>query len=144
MREFGVVVGIVDDKAIVNVKRQSACGKCKACEMGKSDQKEINITAKNTVGAKLNDSVNLIMDTPDVLRAAIIVYLIPLCALLAGIAIPALITSSMGIDGETISIVSGLVLMSLSYLFVRRKDKDLEATKKYEPEITEILGHNII
>ena len=131
MREFGVVVGIVDDKAIVNVKRQSACGKCKACEMGKSDQKEINITAKNTVGAKVNDSVNLIMDTPDVLRAAII-------------GIPSLITSSMGIDGETISIVSGLVLMSISYLFVRRKDKELEATKKYEPEITEILGHNII
>jgi len=144
MKEHGVVVSIVDDKAVVNVKRQSACGKCKACDMGKGDQKEINITAKNTLGAKVNDNVDLLIETPDVLKAAMIVYLIPLCALLAGIAIPTLIADSKGVDGEVISIISGLVLMSLSYLIVRIKDKKLKKTNKYEPIITAILGHNII
>lgn len=144
MKEHGVVVSVVEDKAVVNVKRQSACGKCKACDMGRGDQKEINITAKNTVGAKIDDNVNLLIETPDVLKAAIIVYLVPLFALLAGIAVPTLIANSKGVDGEVISIISGLVLMSLSYLFVKSKDKKLKETNKYEPIITEILGHNII
>jgi len=144
MKEYGVVLELIGDKAIVNVKRQSACGQCKACDLGTSEQKEINITAKNEVGAKVNDNVNLLIETPDILKAAIIVYVIPLVALLLGVGISTYITKLMGIDGETISIIVGLVCTGLSYILVKKKDIKLNKTKKYEPSIVEILGQNII
>lgn len=144
MKEYGVVLELIGEKAIVNVKRQSACGQCKACELGTSEQKEINITAKNDVGAKVNDNVNLLIETPDILKAAIIVYCIPLVALLAGVGVSTYITRLMGIDGETISIFAGLVCTGLSYILVKKKDAKLKKTKKYEPSIVEILGQNII
>lgn len=144
MKECGVVVELIKDKAVVNVKRQSACGHCKACELGSTDQKEINITAKNDIGAKINDNVNLLIESPDILKAAIIVYLVPLIALIVGIAIPTAITKIMGIDGEVISIITGLICTGISFLYVRSKDKKLEKTKKYEPRIVEVLGQSII
>ncbi|MGB5823082.1 MAG: SoxR reducing system RseC family protein [Proteocatella sp.] len=144
MKEYGVVLELIGDKAVVNVKRQSACGQCKACDLGTSEQKEINITAKNDLGAKVNDKVNLLIETPDLLKAVIIVYLIPLVALLAGVGISTYVTKLMGIDGETISIIVGLACTALSYMIVKNKDAKLKKTKKYEPAIVEILGQSII
>lgn len=92
----------------------------------------------------MNDKVNLLIQTPDLLKAVIIVYLIPLMALLAGVGISTFITKLMGIDGETISIIAGLVCTALSYLIVKKKDAKLNKTKKYEPEIVAILGQNLI
>lgn len=144
MKECGLVLEVMDQKAVVNIKRKSACGSCKACEMGKSDVKELNVIAKNEIGAKVNDNVNIIMATPDVLKAAIIVYLIPLIALIVGIGLGTFISRSLNYQSEWISIFTGLVFIAISYLYVRKQDKKLALTKKYDPVITEILGQNIL
>lgn len=144
MKECGLVLEVMDQKAVVNIKRRSACGSCKACEMGRSDVKELNVIAKNEIGASVNDNVNIIMDTPDVLKAAIIVYLIPLMALIVGIAFGLAISKILNYDSEVISILMGFVFIAISYLYVRKQDKKLALTKKYEPIITEILGQNIL
>lgn len=144
MKECGVVLKVMDQKAVVNIKRRSACGHCKACEMGRSDVKEMNVIAKNEIGAEVDDNVNIIMDTPDVLRAALIVYVIPLIALVAGVALGTFLAKKFNLEADLIGIITGLIFLVPSYLIVRRLDKKLEATKKYEPVITEILGKNIL
>lgn len=144
MKECGLVLEVMDHKAVVNIKRKSACGQCKACEMGRSDVKEINIVAKNDIGAQVDDNVNIIMDTPDVLKAAIIVYLIPLVALVSGVALGTFIAKIKGLPSDWTGIITGLLFLGVSYIYVRTQDKKLAETKKYEPIITEILGKNIL
>ena len=144
MKKCGVVLEVMNQKAVVNIKRRSACGHCKSCEMGRSDVKEINVVAKNEVGAEVNDNVNIIMDTPDVLKAAIIVYLIPLLALGVGVGVGTLIAKSINMEADIVGILMGFLFMAVSYIYVKKQDKKLEATKKYEPIITEVLGKNIL
>lgn len=144
MKECGVVLKVMDQKAVVNIKRRSACGQCKACEMGRSDVKEMNVIAKNEIGAEVDDNVNIIMDTPDVLRAAVIVYVIPLIALVTGVALGSFVAEKLDLQADWIGIITGIIFLAVSYLYVRKLDKKLEATKKYEPVITEILGKNIL
>ena len=144
MKECGLVVEVIGSNAVVNIKRKSACGSCKACEMGRSDAKEINIVAKNEVGAEVNDNVNIIMDTPDVLKAAIIVYLIPLIALVAGVGLGTVLAKSMNLPADWSGMIMGFLFIAVSYIYVRKQDKKLAETKKYEPIITEVLGKNIL
>ena len=144
MKECGIVVEAMDKKAVVNIKRRSACGQCKACELGRSDAKEINITAKNEIGAEVNDNVNIIMDTPDVLKAAIIVYLIPLVALVSGVGLGTILAKNLALSSDWIGLLTGLIFLAVAYVYVKKQDRKLEATKKYEPIIVEILGKNIL
>lgn len=144
MKECGVVLEVMDQKAVVNIKRRSACGHCKSCEMGRSDVKELNVIAKNEIGAKIDDNVNIIMDTPDVLKAALIVYVIPLIALVIGVALGTFLAKKLNLEADLIGIITGLIFLAPSYLIVRKMDKKLEVTKKYEPIITEIVGKNIL
>lgn len=144
MKECGLVIEVIGSNAVVNIKRKSACGHCKSCEMGRSDAKEINVVAKNEVGAEVNDNVNIIMDTPDVLKAAIIVYMIPLVALGIGVGVGSLIAKSINMEADIVGILMGFLFMAVSYIYVRKQDKKLAETKKYEPIITEVLGKNIL
>lgn len=138
MNEFGLVVELKEDKALVNIKRKSACGKCKACDLGNSDAKELNILVDNSLNAQVGDSVNLLMETPDFLKAAMLVYLLPLITLFVGIMVSSFVLGAIGINNEVLSVIFGLIAMAGSFLFVRKKDKEMGKNKKYSPIMVEI------
>ena len=78
----GIVIKTNGDKAIVNFKRQSACGgNCGACA-GCSGN-EIKAEAENKIGAKEGDFVIVESETTGVLKTAFLVYICPLIAFLA-------------------------------------------------------------
>ncbi|MCG4723017.1 SoxR reducing system RseC family protein, partial [Alistipes putredinis] len=58
----------------------ASCGKCASS----TDKKDIVVEVDNTIGAKVGDYVELNMDSINVIKAASIVYIIPLVALLGG------------------------------------------------------------
>ncbi len=139
MDELGLVVDLKDEIAIVNIKRKSACGSCKACEMGRSNMSELNVEVKNLLGAQRGDHVRIQMQTPDILKAAFLVYMIPLLALLGVVTITYFIQQSQGALNEPMMIAVGLVLMVLSFFFVRKKDRQLKETETFEPVMTEVV-----
>lgn len=139
MNELGNVVALDGSYAIVNIKRNSACGSCKACELGTSNKGEININIENTLGAQVGDQVKVQMETPDILKAAFLVYMIPLLALLAGVTITYLIGNAIGRTNELLMILIGFAAMGGSLLYVRKKDKQLKKTNKFEPIMTELV-----
>ena len=139
MDELGLVVGLKEELAVVNIKRKSACGSCKACEMGRSNISELNVEVKNSLGAAVGDHVKIQMQTPDILKAAFLVYMIPLLALLGGVTLTYLIQRAQNISNEPMMIVVGVVLMLFSFLYVRKKDKQLKETEAFEPIMTEVI-----
>ncbi len=140
MDEMGYVIDQHDEYVVVNIKRKSACGSCKACELGKSNMDEINVDVKNSLGAAKGDYVRIQMQTPDILKAAFLVYMIPLLALLSGITAAYLLAQTIEGITELHMLGAGAVLMLLSLLYVRKKDADIKRTEVFEPIMVEVVS----
>jgi len=136
MNRSGKVVKIKDGQATVELVRNPACGDCCACAMG-DDLKQIHITATNSVSAEIDDFVEVSMETDSVLKAAFLVYMIPLFALALGIVGGKYLLTAMGVQSFT-DLYAGLLgfgLMVLAFLYVKRRDDQLATDSDYLPKI---------
>lgn len=135
MEQNGRIVELVDDTtAKVAIMRHSACEKCGACHVGSSNR-DFSITADNNVNAQLGHVVVVQMETENVLSAALIMYVIPLIALVTGILVGAKLFQ--GEKGDILSILLGFVLLALSYFVIRKNEHHF--SKKYKAVITKII-----
>lgn len=141
MIQTGKVVEIVDNKrAKLLMRKHSACGDCGACQHGQENMK-LNIIAVNEVNAKVGNTVEVDMETKNILGAAFIVYVIPLIALLVGVGGGSFLFNKMGFtsNAEMYSLTLGVVLMIVMFLGIKMKEKSFKKDKRYMPMITKIL-----
>ncbi len=89
MYEIGVVESVNEKRGTAKVvfDRRSACDKCKMCLTASGDKMKVYVEVKNALGAKTGDRVGVQMSDKFVLRAAFIVYVIPVALVGAGLAI---------------------------------------------------------
>lgn len=140
MRREGKITGVEGDNATVVLMKHSACGDCGACQMGHENM-NIKIEALNTASAKVGDKVLVDMDSPDVLFAAFIAYGIPLIMLIIGIAGSAFLFNKLGMTNnlELYSLIIGVVLLTATYVVIKKQDNKFKESKKYLSIITEII-----
>lgn len=126
MLSIGVVDALKGQNAIVNLTRSTACGDCGACQMGKENL-DRQVEAFNAAGAKVGDFVTMEMEDGKVLKAAFLVYIIPLVVLVvcifASISILQMLQFSK--NAELYGFLVGLVGMFISFVFVKKRDKKL-------------------
>lgn len=142
MEQQGYIVGIVDDKtAKMKMQRHSACASCGKCATT-SEKKDILVEVDNSVGAKVGDRVVVNMESVNVLKAAAIVYLLPLVGLLVGTIVTYYILQSLGniSNIETLSGVVGLVLMLVSFFILKKNDSKFRDSREYIPIVTKIIA----
>jgi len=141
MKRLGKVVSVEKNKAKVILRKHSACGDCGACHLGEENM-EMQIDAINTINAKEGDIVEIDMETQNVLTAAFLAYGIPLIALLFGILTSSkifnIIKFSYG-NKEIYSLIFGILLMGLSYLFINLNEKKIKNNGRYISKITNII-----
>ena len=89
MQEIGVVESINEKNGTAKVvfDRKSACENCKMCLTAGGEKMKVYVEVKNTLGAKVGDQVGVTMNDAFVLKAAFIIYLIPVILVGAGLAI---------------------------------------------------------
>ena len=89
MQEIGIVDSVNEKRGTAKVvfDRKSACDKCGMCLTAKGERMKVYVEVKNTLGAKVGDRVGVTMSDRFVLRAAFIVYVIPVILVGAGLAI---------------------------------------------------------
>lgn len=145
MNRNGVVTAVKGERAVVQLLKHTACGDCGACHLG-DDSKHIKIECANEVGAQVGEFVEIDLESPNVLGAAFIMYMIPLAALLAGVLGTSLIymlLSSNGIAAgsaykELVGAGVGVVLMALSYFIIKSKEDKFSDSQKYLSRITKV------
>ena len=95
----------------------------------------------NTIGAKVGDHVMVSMEHMNILKATLMVYVIPMILLIAGIGCMYYGLEAAGYAGnsEVIAAVFGVALMGISYIFLKLNDKKFKDSKEFIPVITRIL-----
>lgn len=144
MREVGLVVDTQDISANVKIDRKTACGNCKGCGLGSSDDKSITIQALNQAGAKKGDYVEVDMEAPSVVKAAFIIYTIPLLSLIVGIFISNFLFGFLGVESEIGSLAVGILFMALALMVIKLNEPKIKKSNQYNPVIVSISGENFL
>ncbi|MCD7905591.1 MAG: SoxR reducing system RseC family protein [Clostridiales bacterium] len=118
MAEVGKVIACEGDQVRLVLKRREACGKCRACTAGLSEQ-DMEMKARNLCGAAVGDSVEVTIEQTNFLKAVIIMYGIPLIVFLIGILAGYYGGLALGITNPNISaIILGVVLTAAVYIVI--------------------------
>ena len=141
MEQHGYIVEILDEKtAKLKMQRHSACASCGKCATT-SEKKDIVVEVDNSIGAKVGERVAVNMESVNVLKAAVIVYILPLIGLIGGTVVTYYMLQALGNVNniEIISGVVGLVLMFVFFFILKKNDSKFRESREYIPIVTKII-----
>lgn len=93
--------------------RESACsGDCHKCSGCGAAKQSLVLTAENPIGARAGDMVVISSDTGPVLKAAAVLYLLPLVLFLAGYLLGAMLWQQGAIPGVA-ALIIGVIAIKL-------------------------------
>jgi sigma-E factor negative regulatory protein RseC len=141
IKDRGVVQKIVGQIAVVKLQRSSSCDTCEArgsCHA--QGGKEMIVEVQNELHAKEGDSVEVSMPTGSVAKMALVVYLGPVAALIAGAFAGDALGKSFHLDSPLAPVVGGLVLLAACLLALKGYDRFARSRPEYHPHMTRILA----
>ena len=105
--------------------RESACsGDCHKCSGCGAAQEAIIFEALNPIGAKTGDLVTVVSETGPVLKAAVVLYMLPLVLFFGGYALGAALGISGGLCG-CLAFVLSIALIVLYDRHMAKKDNTI-------------------
>jgi len=114
LRQVGEVTAVHGNTATVKVKKHSACAECRhKCAMA-HEAKEVAVTADNRAEARVGDSVVLELSDREVLKAAFLIYIVPVLFLFIGVGLGTV----LGLT-ETHALLMGLAGLVSSFLLLK-------------------------
>lgn len=142
MIDIARVISVSNNVARVVVRSEGSCGggSCAGCSGGCGASGGI-IEAENTAGACVGQDVKIEMKTTEYLKAAILVYGLPLIMFLVGIISGNSVHDrlSVGMPGELFSVIMGTVFWIVSYFIIRAIDKKFKMSNKARYTIIEVI-----
>lgn len=144
MKEIGLVVDIEDFNALVKIDRKTACENCKGCGLSSTDGKSMIVHALNQANALKGDTVELDMETPNVLTAAFLIYTIPLIGLMFGILSSYGVMNLVGRQSEALSLLIGIIFMGLAFLMIKKNESKIKKSQKFNPVVVSIKGKSLL
>ena len=121
-QQVKVLETFADGTAKVIHIRQSACsGDCHQCSGCGAQQEKLILTVENPIGAERGDLVVLHCESGPVLKAAAVLYMLPLVLFFAGYGLGAL----WG-QGASVGVAAFVAGLGIALLFDRRSGKNTE------------------
>ena len=143
LEEYGIVVAIENKFALIQMQHTGGCLDCTVNEgcgvaslnlmFGKKDTLlKVNSHDKIWVG----DTVKLGLDEQALLKSSLLLYLLPLFGLFAGaIGYDILATSNILPNSEILTVIAGLIGLSIGLKGVKLITMKLFKDKRYQPVI---------
>lgn len=142
VNEQGIVDKIVAQNAVIKIQRSSACAKCEskgACHT--LSDKEILIEVANDLQAKAGDIVEISVPTSSLLKLSLLVYLLPIVALIAGSYAGGAFAQYRHIHTALGSIFGGIIAMGITFYLLKLFDRAAVSKSEYRPKMTRILSN---
>lgn len=128
---------VFEGMAKVKASRHSDCENCGSCPGSNA----IIVEALNPVGAQIGQLVAIEVKQVNMLKAAFIVYMLPLVAAVVGVfAGTYLAAAKMVADPMWYQIGGGIVAFGLSLGYIRYFDRNARTNDKMRPVITRIIS----
>ena len=125
MREEGIVEVLEGGEASVRIKRHAACLGCRACSLNADGDMTVKAVAHGDV--RPGDKVSLEVDSTSIIKAVILVYLLPAVLFIGGVFLGLKIASGSS-HKEAVSVLVGLVFLSGSLFLARAYGKKRSAS----------------
>ena len=139
--ERGVVEKIISRKAVVKLQKNSGCDSCEARGSCHAEgDKAMLVEMENVLQAKEGDTVEVSMPTRSVAKMALVVYLGPVAALIAGAFAGDAMAQSLRLDSPMAPVIGGLVLLAASLFALRAFDRFARSRPEYHPRMTRVLA----
>lgn len=128
-----------EETATVRIDRSSACAHCKAGCMERGGF--MIAEAENSTGASVGDTVRLEFNSRAALTAVLVVFGLPLLALLFGVIITTVVADQIGYQNHNqfLSIGVGAILFFLTLIPIRAYDRRVKKSGSRNVAVVEIL-----
>lgn len=127
--------------ACVRLIRQSACQSCRACSLGQSENKEMEIRALNEANAQVGDVVELDLRGETGLKAALVTYSLPLITLFLGYILLERIFGFLPADTtQAIAAIGCMILSFSAFWLLKLFEPKLRTTREFIPTIRTIVS----
>ncbi len=133
MYEKGTVAEVANGQAKVIFARTSACKNCGACI--KAGPEEMLVTVENTLNAEVGDTVAVSMNSSSFMGATLIMYGVPLLALLFGLFIPILLGAS-----DWVAALSGIACAVMAYGVISAFEPKFKKSPKFGHRMDHIVN----
>jgi len=130
MEEKAVVLEVKDKEAKVKIKRNKSCYGCGLCSLNPSGMMVCEVD--DPLGVKVGDRVLVEIPDKSFLKAAFVLYLLPISGLIIG----SLIGSKFNPHA---SIFGGFIGLILSFVFIHYYDRKISSQKRFRSRISKVL-----
>lgn len=135
-QQEGIVLEVVGDMAKVKTSRHNDCENCGACPGNSA----MVLDALNQVGAKPGQRVAIEVQEINMLKAAFIVYILPLIAVFIGALLGGVLAQKFGSESLWFQVIGGVVAFVLSVVYIKYFDSAARLDVKMQPIIVRILS----
>ena len=138
--EQGTIEQAEQNRAQVRIERSASCSQCESrgsCQTVGS--KSMVIDVSNSLHAKVGDRVEIGVPTHSFLKFSLMVYLLPVMALIIGAILGEAWGPSLGLESSLSAVLVGGLAMGLTFTILRRFDRSAREKKDYQPVMTRII-----
>jgi sigma-E factor negative regulatory protein RseC len=137
MKEQGTVIALGDDgEMTVEVARSTSCENCRDHCMLSKDLLTMSAQVENPFSNVIGDRVTVELTNGNLLVAALIMYGIPFIVFMFGLLLGGrLFASYVGGVGDALSLLVGIVLLTITFLVLRTLDRKGVFKKSFSMKI---------
>lgn len=141
MEQVGYVRRVINNTAEVEVRRISGCGGgCSSCG-GTCNAPSIIVSIENSINAKQGDFIEIKAKPKNIIKYALIVYMIPFIMLVVGMSLGVKWFQIKGIDNyEIYGFLIGILFLVISFIILKLIDKRIKNKDEAAIEMVKILG----
>ncbi len=142
MEEQGVVVENRGATVLIKTERKSACESCaskKSCHS--ISETEMLIEAENPVGAGVGDMVIYEIGAGSVIKAGMLLYLVPLLSFILGVVLGQGASGRFfaGHNPDLVAGLSGALFLAAAFVGLKLYGRRFERDKAYRPHVLRVV-----
>lgn len=135
-QQEGIVIELVGEIARIKTSRHNDCENCGACPGNSA----MVLEARNPLGAKVGQRVMIEVQEIGMLKAAFIVYVLPLLAIFAGAIAGYYLAEYLKQAALWFEVSGGLIAFVFSVLYIKYFDSSARNNVKMQPVIISIIS----